>query len=1058
MKVLTFVEIDVPRCTLNFSEGACRARLGYADDPTSFVAATFAGSTTLERGAGLSGAADAKTFTVNAWFRRASAASDAVLLAGVTAVGGATWRLVVYLEATTNKLIIKAKNAAGTEILNVSSSAVSLDGMHHVVASFDLSDTAKRHLYIDGASDLATVTTYTDDSIDLTVGDWSAAGYADGTSPLTGDLGDLWLADGVYIDLSVSANLREWIGAHGHPIDLGADGSTPTGTAPLVYLGRDITTFHTNLGSGGGFTLAGDAPTETVPAVALKCFNSLGTCSDRTNFADDPVTLRFAKPTADLPHDDIEVVEACIESVEYSPAIISLGEDLGQRASIKVTLRDFPHPDNGDGFDKYPTHRDYDAYRQGTFWGRFRARNPFLRGRALRFIRGYLGQALADMETHHFVIESFDGPGLDGRFTVVAKDVLKLADGDRAQAPLLNTGRLNAGITAGAASATLTPSGIGDEEYAASGYLNIGGKETVAFTRSGDTLTLTRGQFNTTGVAHEAGDRCQQCLYYPAWDPADISNDLLTTFAGVAASYITLADWQAETAAYYRRVLTALIPEPTPVKKLLTELVQQVGMAIWSDDLNQKIRLQVLRSIETGAETYDDSNIDTGSLTVREQPQKRVSRVQTFFGLKTPFEPLDEPSSYRSSALTPDTTAELNDGKAIKRIYSRWIPFGGLTAAERVNEIQLGRFVTAPRHISLRLSRASSETPTMGKGVRVQTKAMQDETGANANVPGQITRLRPGEALWDVEIEEMLFEDLNTEDLNTHTITIDAETFNENLRAHHDLLYASITAGDSVVCNILSGVVVGSTSTSTRAMEIGNWSSVAATGDRTSGSAVISALSINTTTEGLTAGMFVRGTGITNGTKILTVDSPTQVTLDANATSSGTGGALTFYTNIITVNVRGRIQGKGGKGGRTPSDEGIPYDGLIGGDALFTQYPINLVLDAGDAEIWGGGGGGAGSGSYTGGGGGGGGAGTNGGAGGLGVIGNSVSGSAGTSEAGGAGGNGVGPYNGGAGGGPGLAGASAFAGGSGGSAGDAIDGVSYCKKTGTGDIRGSQIN
>lgn len=56
-------------------------------------------------------------------------------------------------------------------------------------------------------------------------------------------------------------------------------------------------------------------------------------------------------------------------------------------------------------------------------------------------------------------------------------------------------------------------------------------------------------------------------------------------------------------------------------------------------------------------------------------------------------------------------------------------------------------------------------------------------------------------------------------------------------------------------------------------------------GVRVSGTKTISSLS---STTGMKAGYYVFGTGITSGTKISTVDSSSQITLDTNATSSGT--------------------------------------------------------------------------------------------------------------------------------------------------------------------------
>ncbi len=62
--------------------------------------------------------------------------------------------------------------------------------------------------------------------------------------------------------------------------------------------------------------------------------------------------------------------------------------------------------------------------------------------------RACSARRLAEMETRHFVVESTDGPNTDGIYTITAKDVLKLADDDRAQAPLMSNGFLVGAIDA----------------------------------------------------------------------------------------------------------------------------------------------------------------------------------------------------------------------------------------------------------------------------------------------------------------------------------------------------------------------------------------------------------------------------------------------------------------------------------------------------------------------------------------------------------------------------------------------------------------------------------
>ena len=57
-----------------------------------------------------------------------------------------------------------------------------------------------------------------------------------------------------YLDISVENNRRKFIDADGFPVDLGSDGSTPTGIAAIMFFSGATVSWHTNDGSGGGFT------------------------------------------------------------------------------------------------------------------------------------------------------------------------------------------------------------------------------------------------------------------------------------------------------------------------------------------------------------------------------------------------------------------------------------------------------------------------------------------------------------------------------------------------------------------------------------------------------------------------------------------------------------------------------------------------------------------------------------------------------------------------------------------------------------------------------------
>ncbi len=714
-------------------------------------------------------------------------------------------------------------------------------------------------------------------------------------------------------------------------------------------------------------------------------------------------TIRFAVDAAYLPVDLADALAAptpiipSLKNVTIDPAIISLGEDIGKRATVTATFRDHKHVFGATDFDS------------GTFWGKFRARYGLkLRGYPLRVINGSLGQELTDMETRNFVIESTDGPSASGEFKIIAKDILKFADGDRSQAPVPSNGFLVANITNVATTCTLSPAGIGDAEYPTSGLVAIGGTEICSFTRgvptSGDVLTLTRAQKNTAASEHSAQDRVQLVLQYTAQDVAVIINDLLVTYAGVPQANITVSNWSLETGAYLNTVYTATIAEPTSVAKLVSELIEQAGLAVWWDDIEEQVKLQVLRPVPTDSDVFSGDNYLAGSLAITEQPEKRLTQVYTYFAKLNPLVQEDQLNNYRSTSYVVDASAESDYGTAvIKKIFSRWIPDGGRAVADTLGAVQLARFRDPPRRINIDVLRGSiaPPDPLLGVGYQIEGWPFQEVDGTASMVPGQITSLNPRADIFKIEFEEISDIAFVTGGAspNEHDIIIDSNINNVNLRTIHDSVYGVPTSGVAVVCTVNSGIVVGSTSTSNPAFEVGTW--------------------------------------------------PAGV--------------------LVTLIILGRIEGKGGNGGAGQASSGSSVNfGFVGGTALRTRKAITVSSNTG--QIWGGGGGGGGGGVLTAlsssSGGGGGGAGKNAGAGGA-AAGSGGAGSAGSATAGGAGGAGFAGQGtaGGAGGGPGLSGANgpggAFGVSSGGAAGKSIDGISFVTFSGSspqGDIRGPQAN
>lgn len=632
-----------------------------------------------------------------------------------------------------------------------------------------------------------------------------------------------------------------------------------------------------------------------------KCFNVRGTCQDLLNFTPAPLTLRFIAPSAILTYDAIP----SIQGISIRPAVIDPGRSLGERESVTVTFTD--HPSSDAGLDKYLGDRSYNPVEQGSFWGKFKARNISLKGQALRILRGEEGDALSAMTTYNYVIESMSGPSKE-RFTITAKDPLKLADGDRAQAPALSTGELAATIAAGVTTATLSPTGIGDLEYPASGKVAIGGKEICDFTRAGDVMTLGRGQSNTEDVSHEEGERMQLVLQYTAERVSDILYDLFTTYSNIDASYIPLSEWQSEVDSFIGRLYTAEIARPTSVRKLADELIEQVGLIMWSDIIAEQIRLSALRPVSSTADIYTPDRIVSGSYGAKDQPKKRISQSWTFYGLLNPLANLtdEENYGYAVALIDPDgTEADHDEQPAIKKVFSRWINAGNQTAASRLNSLLLARYQSAPRSFSFAVWE-NDVHPALGRGALLQHWELQDDQGAEITVPVQMTSISVGADKVAAEAEEMLFSD--SFDLGGRVVIIEQDEFDINLREKYDAIYTAPGSYDTVTFIVSAGVEIGTfwvnagiASTNRFAITVGDWPE-------------------NPTVRLVNNGTIVGGGAAGKDARI-------------GGGVGGGPGAHAIYTRYpIAIENNGLIGGGGGGGGRGTSHGG-------GGGAGARQYP-----------------------------------------------------------------------------------------------------------------------
>lgn len=226
-----------------------------ARGPSEFWAgaAEFNGSNQyLNRTSALTGIADSKVFTLAfAFYWDTTAATDRLLHLYDTV--NARFNFILTTSGSSD-LQMLANNSAGTRILTTGSgTALSSGQWYTVLISIDLADTGKRHFYLNGASYSTTYSDYTDAAISFSDGDRIGIGAEGaGASYFDGKIGFLWF-NTEYIDFSDEANRLKFFDAFGYPVDLGEDGSTPTGNQPLIYLNDEFEA-GTNYGSGGDFT------------------------------------------------------------------------------------------------------------------------------------------------------------------------------------------------------------------------------------------------------------------------------------------------------------------------------------------------------------------------------------------------------------------------------------------------------------------------------------------------------------------------------------------------------------------------------------------------------------------------------------------------------------------------------------------------------------------------------------------------------------------------------------------------------------------------------------
>jgi hypothetical protein len=769
--------------------------------------------------------------------------------------------------------------------------------------------------------------------------------------------------------------------------------------------------------------------TATLAIGGRECYNTRATCQDPANYTLGSLSLLLCKPQV-LPSGGGPWLPF-LRDVKVTPGQINPGggnrnvQALGGRATISITLDDRPHTDRI--VDPYIDARKariptYDPLKRGTFFTKWRARNPFYLNRVVRHVSGYLkdGQVV-DTITRTFVVTAFSGPSADGTVTMTGKDLLSLLLDRKAQAPRASGGKIDTAITDSSGSLTLVPAGIGDEEYPASGFVRVG-SEVMAFTRAGDVLTLTRAQFNTVASGHDADETVQLCLRYDAESPAAILQHLLENYTGIPTANLDLAGWAQEVTDFLPRLYSTIITEPTAVDALVSEMCEQMSFYVWHDERDDLIKIRAVRPA-SGEEIIDltqSRHIIEDTLSVTDNPDQMLTRVVVNYAPRDPTKSVDELTNYAATEVIVAAGSELseqNRGVQAKTINSRWINVGGGAAAVDLAERLLRRYGQIPRTLSFSLD-AKDRDVWVSDFVRISHRLITDDTGESLPINVQVMKATEAQSGSTFSYTGQTFIS-EAPPVAGEFLLLPVSQNNLNLRDLFDSQYSvAPVSGDIIRVRLRNGVIIGSDSTASHALVTGSWPA-----------GVVLILDID-------AGAFIVGRGGAGGRGGSVGPS--------GSTNAFNGGPAISASTDITINNLGVIGGGGGGGG--------------GGASGVFSSPVTT-------RSYGGGGGGGGAGTAI----------SAGGPRGTAPVKNGEPGSAGDLDAGGAGGQpgrdtessrgGAGGVGGGLGQ-PGSAGGSRGSStiglnsqsqGNGGAPGNAIEGGSLITWINKGDVRGPEV-
>lgn len=224
--------------------------------------AVFNGTTgNLRRTSALTGIVNGKTWSFSFFVSRGQVSIGGTEL--VLSMGRTGFNPGQILLNSSGYIQILLHNSSNTTILLGTTSTTQMvnNTTYHVCGCIDLTNTAKRFIFVNGVQQTVSWSVYTNDTIAWASYDLPTLGSNIGSGGsyaayLQGFLSEFYMTTS-YIDFSQEANRLLFIDAFGYPTNLPAAITALTVPEPTIYMRFPPTSFGTNSGAGGNFTVNG---------------------------------------------------------------------------------------------------------------------------------------------------------------------------------------------------------------------------------------------------------------------------------------------------------------------------------------------------------------------------------------------------------------------------------------------------------------------------------------------------------------------------------------------------------------------------------------------------------------------------------------------------------------------------------------------------------------------------------------------------------------------------------------------------------------------------------